>query len=308
MASEFPIALLGPNDLHSDKASVLTTSTWRLLAQGDSWFSIGQLPPWLTGNLLFSLRFPESSAAVSYASPGKTFAQMVDWHRETSFAAALAGGNLAYQWDAILLSAGGNDLFDAILLLPDEPDPDKASRRILLTPAERSAIGNVARYVRNSGWNNLIRLLVDCFAALISKRDSAGSRSRFVPIFVHTYDCPQPRWAPAGPGIGPWLARAFKEYQIPEDDWLPLTRHLIQQWAQFLGGVNATLMRDRAVSTPNVVPVNLIGTLSPAPAASTGESGDWRNEIHPSFHGYAKLAVAFEKQVHIVPTTVVAAA
>ncbi|MEX3969590.1 hypothetical protein [Paraburkholderia caribensis] len=308
MATEFPVGILNPNQLHTDKEAVLNESTWRLLVQGDSWFSIGQLPPWLTGNILFALRFPVSSAAVSYASPGKTFAQMVDWHHESSFDAVLAGGRLAYQWDAILLSAGGNDLFDAILTSPDETDPGKASRRLLLMPAERPESGGVARYVRSVAWVNFLRLLTDCFEALIEKRDSAGSRSRFVPILVHTYDYPQPRWAPAGPGIGPWLARAFKDYQIPPDDWLPLTRHLIQQWAQFLSGINAALSRDRGIVNPNVAPINLIGTLTPAPAGSTGESGDWRNEIHPSFHGYGKLAIAYEKQVHIAQNVAAAAA
>jgi hypothetical protein len=300
MSTDFPLVLLSPGDLRGDKAWSLNNSTWRLLAQGDSWFSIGHIPPMATGNILFNIRLPEIATAVSFAAPGKKFTQMVDWHREAMFLGVLAGGNLAYQWDAILLSAGGNDLFEALLTLPNEPDPGKASRRLLLARSERATgdEGDVSKYLRTDGWTKFFTLIVDCFVSLISKRDDADSKSPGIPIFVHTYDCPQPRWAPAGI-FGPWLAKAFKEYEIPDTDWLPLTQRILQNWEQFLNKLNATLSTTRGISHPNVVTVHLRGTLKPAPAGSTGEIGDWENEIHPSYRGYATLGVAYESQIHI---------
>ncbi|KVM93986.1 hypothetical protein WT07_28590 [Burkholderia stagnalis] len=296
MSFDHPLAVLQPGDLNRDRGSVLTTSTWRFLAQGDSWFSIGQLPPWATGNLLFSLRLPSSAAAVTLASPGKTFAQMIDWTREVKFATYLAGGTLAYAWDAILLSAGGNDLFDAILTMPDEPDPGKATRRLLQDPERVPSSGAINRYLRPEGWQAFFAMIEDCFVAMIDKRDAPTSHSNGVPIFVHTYDCPQPRNAPAGPGIGPWLSRAYASYHIPPDDWLKLTTYIIQQWAQYLAGINGKLVA-RGIAKPNIRPIYLIGTLNPDPPSSTGPSGDWENEIHPSPQGYAKLGIAFENQV-----------
>lgn len=296
MAFEYPLAVLQPGDLNRDRGDVLTHATWRFLAQGDSWFSIGQLPPWATTNILANIRLSNSAAAVSLAYPGKTFAQMIDWDWEVKFATYLAGGNLAYQWDAILLSAGGNDLFDAVLTMPDVTDPAKAKLRLLQNP-ELVPVGTaVTRYLRPEGWAAFFAAMEDCFAALLLKRDSAGSKSPGIPIFVHTYDCPQPRDAQAGPGVGPWLSRAYTSYKIPPADWMPLTTYMIQQWAQFLNGVNAKLIA-RGIAKPNIKPVYLIGTLHPAPATSTGPVGDWENEIHPSPQGYAKLGIAMEKQI-----------
>jgi hypothetical protein len=299
MAFEYPMAVLQPGDLNNDRGNVLTTSTWRFLAQGDSWFSIGQLPPWATSNILFNIRLPNSAAAVSLASPGKTFAQMVDWHREVKFATYLAGGPLAYRWDAILLSAGGNDLFDAILTPPDTADPLKAALRLLQDPALVPVGTSMSRYVRPQGWSAFFAMILDCFSTLIAKRDDPGSQSPGVPIFVHTYDCPQARDAPAGPGIGPWLARAYAAYSIPANDWVPLTTYVIEQWVQFLSTLNDQLTA-KGIAHPNSKTIYLVGTLNPAPASSTGPSGDWENEIHPSPQGYGKLGIVFEKQVALV--------
>ncbi|CAB3745761.1 hypothetical protein [Paraburkholderia humisilvae] len=296
MAFEHPLAVLQPGDLNRDRGDLLNSSTWRFLAQGDSWFSIGQLPPWATSNILYNIRLPDSAAAVSLASPGKTFAQMIDWEWEVKFATYLAGGNLAYQWDAILLSAGGNDLFDAILTMPNVADPAKAALRLLQDPGLVPVGTSVSRYLRPAGWQAFFAAIEGYFTTLVLKRDGTGSRSPGIPIFVHTYDCPQPRQAQAGPGVGPWLSRAYTSYQIPEGDWLPLTTYIIQQWAQFLGGINAALVA-RGIANPNIRPVNLIGTLNPAPVDSTGPVGDWENEIHPSPQGYAKLGIALEKQI-----------
>jgi hypothetical protein len=296
MPVEYPLAVLHPGDLNNDRGNVLTNSTWRFLAQGDSWFSIGQLPPWATSNLLFSMRLQSSAAAVSLAYPGKTFASMVDWQSEIKFATYLAGGTLAYQWDAILLSAGGNDLFDAILTPADTTDPSKAALRLLQDPDKVPVGTSMSKYIRPAAWSAFLAMITQCFEALIAKRDDPNSQSKGVPIFVHTYDCPQPRMSPAGPGIGPWLSRAFTSYSIPPNDWLPLTTYIIEQWAQYLSSLNGQLSAQ-GIANPNIRVVNLVGTLNPAPANSTGPSGDWENEIHPSMQGCAKLGIAYEKQV-----------
>jgi hypothetical protein len=297
MSYEHPLAILHPYELGTDKGGVLITSTLRFLSQGDSWFSIGQFPAWATSNVLFNLRLPASAATVSFASPGKTFVQSIDWSREVKFATYLAGGRLAYPWDAILLSVGGNDLFDAILTLPGETNPQKASLRLLQTPADVASGTAISRYIRPAGWDAFLSVIVDCFSDLIAKRDDPDSLSNGVPIFVHTYDCPQPRDASAAPGLGPWLSRAFTAYQIPGSDWLPLTTYIIGEWAKFLDTLNERLSAVKSITKPNIRPINLVGTLNPAKAGSTGPFGDWENEIHPSLQGYAKLGIVFEKQL-----------
>lgn len=151
MAFEYPLAVLQPGDLNRDRGDLLTRSSWRFLAQGDSWFSIGQLPPSATSNILFNIRLSTSAAAVNVAHPSKTLARMVDWYWEAKFATYLAGGNLAYQWDAILLSAGGNDLVDAVLTQPNESDPVRAKLSLLQNPELVPVGTSVSRYLRPEG-------------------------------------------------------------------------------------------------------------------------------------------------------------
>jgi hypothetical protein len=165
---------------------------------------------------------------MSLASPEKTLAQMIDWEQEMKFATYLAGGSLAYHWDAILLSAGGNDLSDAILTLPGETDPVKAKFRLLQNPELVPVGTSPTRYLRSDGWEAFFSTWLGYFVAFLAKRDEAGSESKNVPVFGHTDDCPQPRLARAGPGIGPWLSRAYTAYKIPANDWLPLTTYIVQ--------------------------------------------------------------------------------
>src|ERR1035437_2698986 len=88
----------------------------KYLAQGDSWFSIGHIPPWSTTNVLQQMVLSRSAVAVNCAHPGMELSHMADTSTEPAFLNLLNGsGNpkLAWKWDAILMSGGGNDLIDA---------------------------------------------------------------------------------------------------------------------------------------------------------------------------------------------------
>ena len=72
-----PPDLFPPEALLRDSAPPLSDYGWRLLAEGDSWFSItatGRYSP----NLLAELRLPRSAAIVNCAAPGHTLQRMVD--------------------------------------------------------------------------------------------------------------------------------------------------------------------------------------------------------------------------------------
>jgi hypothetical protein len=98
---------------------------WRLLAEGDSWFTLGGLP---TSNLLFSLRFAGPAIIASCAMPGDTIRHMAEIaaNRELEAAPDLRFG---CTWDALLLSGGGNDLIDRIrdIVLPAATRPAGAT-------------------------------------------------------------------------------------------------------------------------------------------------------------------------------------
>lgn len=270
--------------------------TYRFLAQGDSWFSIGTVPPTGTTNLLMNMAFEFPACAVNFAQPGAEAAQMVapttSWVFNPLFQAMLAGGSLAYAWDAILMSAGGNDLIAAVTTPPIDASgaPVTRDKRLLLLPAEWGPQSDVSRFCSDEGWQTFATHLAAVFSEIVAMRDDPKSQSQGKPLFLHSYAYPQPRDAGAGPlgndkwAAGPWLYKAVGIYDIPNDSqqWLALARHLIDKLFGLLTQIAAT--------HSNVHIVDFRGVLPPADPKAQGPSGDWANEIHPTTPGYQMLA------------------
>ena len=130
-----PVKLISPYDLAGDTPFPLDLYGQRFLAQGDSWFSIGAIPPYLTTNVLAELVLERGAVAVNCAAPGAVLRRMTDAVRAPQFVNLLSG-NVAWTWSAILVSGGGNDLIEAIGAPPTAP----RHQRLLLTPAERGVV------------------------------------------------------------------------------------------------------------------------------------------------------------------------
>lgn len=256
------------------------------LAQGDSWFSAGAMPPFQTTNLLFELDLRSRAFAVNCASPGSRLRHMTDACSDPAFQRLLAGRLVPRRWDAILLSAGGNDMIDAAAVLPKQADgmPVPAHQRILLKPEEWTGAASVARYVSADGLARFEAHLAAQFDRLIALRDRE-STNRGVPVFVHCYDYPLPRNAPVRffAGKKTWLHPAVLAYRIPEADWFALSRYLITALKRML----------QSLDLPQLFVVDTTGTLRPAAPDAEGNSMDWANEIHPNAAGYAKLAAKY---------------
>jgi hypothetical protein len=240
------------------------------LAEGDSWFSMAALPG---GNLLQELRLREPALIVNCAFPGDTLSHMVEWRKNPDFTNLLARKKLAYSWDALLLSAGGNDLIDAALASP-------GILRRLDAPS-----ANAADYIDEPGFALLDSYLRANFQELVDLRDAAGSPNQGIPIVIHTYDFPTPRPAPERlvgvvGVLGPWLHKAFTGHAIPSGVWQELSDLLLRR----LHGILTSL------DLPGVRVIDTLGTLDRAATGSTGDSGDWLNEIHANLGGRRKLA------------------
>ena len=82
---------------------------WRFLAEGDSWFTIGAIP---SSNLLYELRLRKRAIILNLDYPGDTIANISQLSANTEFTRRLAHPNWQSDWNAILLSGGGNDLID----------------------------------------------------------------------------------------------------------------------------------------------------------------------------------------------------
>ena len=268
-----PVRIVRPEQLGFGDNSVSPSDFgWHMLAQGDSWFSFGSI---LGNNLLNRLVFTRSTLVTSLGRPGATLSHMADWWRDAAFPTLVAGGSRgrqAWAFDAILLSGGGNDLIDAV----SDRLVDQQLLR-LLPPGSDPA--SPADCIHPEAWAMFETYLRANFE-LVSQL-AAGSRlNSETPIFVHTYDYPTPNDAPAALGSGPWLLPALQAHRIPEPMHQPLADHLLD----LLAGVVRTL------GHANVHVIETLGTLTRAAAGATGDSNDWRNEIHPNPQGYDKLA------------------
>jgi len=258
----------------------------RCLAQGDSWFSIGALPPTRTTRVVAELRLARSTVVVNCAKPGAVLHRMTNTSTEVQFLKLLRG-RMAMKWDALLISGGGNDLIDAVGASPG----GAPNQRLLRTPAER---GNGplagADYISEPGWQVFADHIGAVFNRLVDERDSGINRT--TPLVWHNYARVMPRPAGAGLGFGPWLLPAIELYQVPVADLLLVSDELLGRLAKLVADIVAARRARDPDCQLHVADSQSAGLDLSAPG-SEGESGDWINEIHPNRNGYRKVAGAY---------------
>ena len=261
----------------------------KYLAQGDSWFSIGHVPFWSTTNLLQQMVLSRSAVAVNCARPGVWLSHMTDTSTAQVFL-NLLNGNVAWKWDALLISGGGNDLIAAA----SSDVTAEASLRLFLRSDEWGTQSDETRYLSDEGWNTFTAHMDEVLGNLLTQRDANININ--VPLLLHTYDYLTPRNAPAGPGLGPWLYKAMNDlYGIPSGDWNALTDRLIDRLADMWFALAAKY----AGSNVNIVDSRQ--SLTRAVPGTTGVSNDWENEIHPTAHGYTLLAQKWRGPLDALP-------
>lgn len=247
---------------------------FRVLAEGDSWFSMADLPlTVLSPSQLRALQFPGDALLVNCAQPGDELRNMVKWSASQTFRDLLRNG-IGPGTDLILLSGGGNDLINAA----DE---------LILPFAQVGAGGAPADYVDAVKMQRFLNDYIKAsFRTIVQWRDAPGSASRGVPIVVHTYDYSMPRHAPAAVLVGtagPWLFPVMQRKGIAVAQHLALSTFLLDQ----LGDAIQELQDVEAL--PNFHVINTRGVLQPADTDPQVPSADWINEIHASAPGYKKI-------------------
>ena len=237
--------IIAPDDPNLAEALLDARFARRFLAEGDSWFSFGG---W-TANLLMLIDDADT-LIVNCAYPGDTLASMGD----DTVSRMLEPDDGIARWDAVLISAGGNDLLSRCrqFIVPDPEDPvDSDALMETLSDIE----------------HDVVRLLRLCRAT------QPG-----VPVFMHTYDYPpvSRRWW--WWHAGPWVAPVFRAAAVDRARWDGFAAMLIDEMAGRLHNVAADYRELNVVETR--------GRLL---------AKDWRNEIHPSFTGYAEHAIPWRR-------------
>lgn len=256
-----PISPFDPSSYH-----------YKILAEGDSWFTIGGIP---MSNFLYSYRFKRSTLIVNCATPGDTIKKMKDMKNNREFREALCLTGKKLKYNLILLSAGGNDLID---------DSSKYIKKI----TEKNS--TVAKdYCDDKKLDKLLKNIQDGYRKICAVRDRNSSISKNVPVLVHTYDYPTARNAPAEFGlitIGPWLYKTYTEKSVPEKYWKDLTDYIFDKLAEAILD-----LKKGGDKISNFHVFDTRNTLKRAKPDPTDFTSDWLNEIHPNMDGYRKLAI-----------------
>lgn len=250
-----------------------------VLAEGDSWFHFGYTPTLgAARNLIDAISFKKSTVVANIARTGDTIKHIADLEANPHLQQALA----YRQWDLILLSAGGNDLIDALT-----GDYRIHGQRIeILNRAVSST--DFMDYVNTASLDALLTHIAGYYQFVAEQRATlAHGLNQHTRIVAHCYDYITPRKAPArffGLKLGPWAYSAFtaQKYQVPEALWQDITDHIFRKLADRLLALQTSI--------PDLLVINTLDTLQRAEPGSKGDSRDWANEIHPNAGGYTKLA------------------
>jgi lysophospholipase L1-like esterase len=283
--SMIDITLIAPSQLNGGEGGGFPMDEFPLqfLAQGDSWFSIGSIPPFLTSNLFDKMSLSQRAVAVTCARPGAELQHITSTTSNRTFL-QLLNGKVARRWTALLLSGLGNDVISAA----QSPPSSSAATRILAKKSEWRAGSDASRYISQAGWQTFEQHAVDVFQVLLQNRDKSAV-NRGIPIVLHTYDFVTARNAGAGLGFGPWLFKAFTAFEIPAADWDALANELLARVR--------TLILNIAAADASIHVVDTQGTLIPALHTDVGPTVHWQNEIHPTRTGYRLLGDVWEAQL-----------
>jgi hypothetical protein len=172
-----------------------------------------------------------------------------------------------FEIDALLFSAGGNDVLgpDLLPLLRDHRPGMSAPDLVAFARFERR-----------------LRQIADCYRELL---DLIGDAGRATKVFAASYDYPVPGDRPvkllwgALEVSGPWLLPALRARRIPATLWPDVVRLLVD-------GFCATL--DQVAAEPRGA-----GRLVRVETRSL-VGRDWRDEIHPNRRAAKRIAKAFE--------------
>ena len=233
----------------------------RLISEGDSWFDYPPHPnivDFLDGEGFWGIkRFEKSGDTLANAAgEGNLVRLAITAEKEKP--------------DAILLSAGGNDLFTEI---PEKPELRWIWRA--LTPFDPGK--TPSEHVDQFAWDEKKAELRANFARFVSVLGA------YAPIIAHGYD-----YLTASGGkcmydgfhaAGPWILPSMRDRGILDKGLQTAILSVL------IDDVNQILAELQNANPDSVIYVDLRGTLRPGV--------DWLNEIHPTEDGFHKVEERF---------------
>jgi hypothetical protein len=255
------------------------------LCEGDSWMdrsSLFQLSlPWALAKTFRGTR-GDRALFINLARFGDTLRSIEDC-ADGLFRQWLNTDGLPFRFDALLLSAGGNDFIAEAL------EPGSGNGILHGVHGAPPDLAAEDCYNLDAVADLVVNRIDPAFAALYGMVRS--SRHPDLPILLNGYALPVARDAPGFPGGQAWLARAYRKNGIPPHLWQEVTERLFIDVATTVTGWVLDDREGLHVVETTAVP------LEPADPDDTGSSGDWLNEIHPNKSGWMKLARVWQQEL-----------
>ncbi|MFT5490063.1 MAG: lysophospholipase L1-like esterase [Limisphaerales bacterium] len=232
-----------------------------ILAEGDSWFA---LPRLIRTNVvdLLSLHNKSHAAWLNLASNGDEARHMMEGKQYENFRRIMADEK--NPMDAILFSGGGNDIVGKSLLP-------------MLNEFEKGMTWRDA--INKRAFSNRIKEIENAYLSLIDLRDSFRPG---VKIFTHSYDLAKPSGKPIRIlfiKIGPWVKKHMVSRGITDVTMQQkILTHMLTSFRRMLERL--------AQNQSDVFLAPTQGVLNP--------DTEWKDEIHPTAEGFAKIADVFQ--------------
>ena len=247
-----------------------------LVAEGDSWFNFP-----LHSNAVSAMR-RLGYAVKEVADPAHTLEFMATSpHQKDEFSDKLRKlATRRTRPTAVLLSGGGNDFVDVLPLLLNDYSP----RTPTLNQSEVDNFSENHLRKHYLEWLNFVTNICD---------DIFGSDKR-IPILIHGYAYAVPDGR-RNFFAGPWLKKELKA-----KGHMNLTQNT-QTIAALINSFNDVLsLIPGTTNLDHVHYVNLRKTLSNDLSRANGKrkyKRDWRDELHPTEDGFAKVAAEFSSVI-----------
>jgi hypothetical protein len=258
--------IIGPNNFSRladyDAATRKNPGVKRALCFGDSWF---QYPP---GPIDINKRLARAFRSTLFLSEGVAGRDSASWKAGLPRIQREIG---SYQFDAILLSNGGNDVVG------------EEMKEFVKTASQAQSAGStqwgqippeVYDHVRLDRFEVALHYAITDFQEVVGYRDATAPGSI---IFLHTYDYIYPSGDAYKLGpitVGPWVKPALDEVGLTDPD----EQRIVTSWLldQF-----AAALKAYASAKPNFRVIDSRGTLK--------SKRSWGNEIHPTASGFAAI-------------------
>lgn len=245
----------------------------RFLFEGDSWFSIMDL-----ANIPLQFDSKLDLSILCLADPGDTLEDLADGRQFDILERLIKNERHGQKWDALFFSAGGNDIVGPEI-------------KGLLKASDIPGSADPADYLKADAVEETFRQMRQRFVALKSLRDRSKANPE-TPIFIHTYSYLTPRdvahrvlaWKVSGPWVFPHMSALGIDDCVLQQR---IVRLLLDGFHDMLKGI-----ADEVGSNFHVIDTRK--ALQPVACAVRDSDFElWRDEIHPSSKGFARLAEKF---------------